>query len=73
MANEQLEPWTGVQRSVPVLGGVIWVVVGLLVVSLAFPEIHQHWEFLVWGIAIVLGGLFILYLRLAILPSVRKF
>lgn len=73
MTNEELEPWTRSQRSLPILVGLVWIAAGLLVVFLAYPEFSQHWEFLVWGIAMALGGLFVLYLRVMVLPSVRKF
>ncbi len=72
MTKEELEPWTGPQRSLPVLVGFLWVLVGAVTIFLSFPDPIEHWTLVVWGIAIVLGGLFVLYLRLAVLPSVRK-
>jgi len=72
MAKENLEPWTGTQRSLPILLGLVWMAVGLAVSTLSLLEIASRWQYLAWGIAIMLGGLFILYLRLAVLPGVRK-
>ena len=72
MTDEQLEPWSGTQRRLPVLIGLVWILVGFLVLFLAFPEFVDHWEYLPWGIAMVLGGIFVLYIRLSDLPSTRK-
>ena len=38
MTDEQLEPWSGTQRRLPILVGVIWIVVGVLVLFLAYPD-----------------------------------
>ena len=72
MTEEQLEPWSGTQRRLPILVGLVWIVVGLLVMFLAYPEFVEHWEYLPWGIVMVLGGIFVLYIRLSVLPSTRK-
>lgn len=72
MTEEQLEPWSGTQRRLPILVGLIWILVGLLVLFLAYPEFQENWEYLPWGIAMLLGGIFVLYLRMSVLPSVRK-
>jgi len=72
VAKEDLEAWSGAQRSLPVLVGLVWMAVGLAVSTLSIMEIANRWEYLPWGVAMVLGGLFVLYLRLAVLPSVRR-
>ena len=72
MAKESLEAWTGTQRSLPILLGLVWMGVGLAVSTLSLLEIASRWQYFPWGVAMVLGGLFILYLRLAVLPSVRR-
>ncbi len=72
MPKEETEPWTGTQRSLPVLVGLLFLIIGCFVIVLAFPDIASRWEYVVWGIAMILGGAFVLYLRYAILPSVRN-
>jgi len=73
MAKENLEAWTGTQRSLPILIGLVWMAVGVAVSTLSLLEIASRWQYLPWGVAMILGGLFILYLRLAVIPSVRRF
>jgi uncharacterized membrane protein HdeD (DUF308 family) len=70
---EDLESWGGTQRRLPVLVGVIWMAMGALVIILAYPDFQENWTFLPWGAAMALGGLAVLYIRLSVLPSTRRF
>ncbi len=70
--KEELEPWSATQRSLPILVGVVWIVVGVSVLALGLPDVSERWEFLPWGVAMTLAGLFVLYVRLAVIPSVRR-
>ncbi len=70
--QEDLEPWGGTQRRLPILLGVIWIAMGVLVVLLAYPDFECNWTFLPWGAVMVLGGLAVLYIRLSVIPSTRR-
>jgi hypothetical protein len=70
---EDLESWGGTQRRLPVLVGVIWMAMGALVIILAYPDFQENWTFLPCGAAMALGGLAVLYIRLSVLPSTRRF
>ena len=72
MTDEQLEPWSGTQRRLPILIGLIWIVVGALVIFLAYPDFVEHWDKIPWGIVMILGGIFVLYIRMSVLPSTRN-
>jgi len=72
VTDKELEEWSGTQRRLPVLVGLVWIIVGILVVFLAYPDFIEKWEYLPWGAVMVLGGIFVLYIRLSVLPSTRK-
>ncbi len=71
--KEALEPWSGTQKVLPVLMGLVLLVVGVLLLGLALPDMAERWKFVPWGVLILFGGLFLLYIRMSILPSVRVF
>ena len=71
ISSEEAEPWTGAQRALPAVAGLLWVIVGALVVGMGVAKTEQWWVFACWGSFIVLAGLFALYLRFRVLPTVR--
>jgi uncharacterized membrane protein HdeD (DUF308 family) len=71
--EEDLESWGGTQRRLPILVGILWIVMGVLVVALAYPDFEANWTFLPWGAVMALGGLAVLYIRISVLPSTRRF
>jgi uncharacterized membrane protein HdeD (DUF308 family) len=71
--QEDLEAWGGTQRRLPILVGIIWMAMGVLAIVLAYPDLEANWTFFPWGAAMALGGLAVLYIRLSVLPSTRRF
>ncbi len=71
ISSEEAEPWTGTQRALPILGGILWLLVGVVVIALGILRTEHWWSFAAWGVFIALVGLFALYVRFSILPTVR--
>ena len=74
---QKTEKWTAFQRILPLVIGAVFVVVGLFILlasALNYVQFTQYVKvgYIIWSVILILFGLFVLILRLKILPAVRK-
>ena len=75
---EKTEKWSALEQWLPIIAGLLFIAAGAFIFIVSVFDIVNIREYsligyMIWSIVLVIFGLAVLYIRFAIMPSVRKF
>ena len=70
------EKWSALEQWLPIVVGLLFIAAGAFIFVISVFDIVTINEsligYIIWSVALIIFGLAILYIRFAIMPSVRK-